>query len=106
MSRCKANPCCSDPYNCEVPLPQHASGLVHLNDRQPLSSLKKAAELRQRRRAEQVIVTEDMVERAYEAFVAACEWSDWDEPEVRGYLRTVLTAALILPTHKPLQEEG
>lgn len=39
-------------------------------------------------------VTEEMIERAYEAFVAACEWSDWDEPEVRGYLRTALTAAL------------
>lgn len=31
MSRCKANPCCSDPYNCTVPLPQHRTGLVHLN---------------------------------------------------------------------------
>ncbi|HEY8359484.1 MAG TPA: hypothetical protein VIL30_18695 [Ramlibacter sp.] len=39
-------------------------------------------------------VSDEMVERAYEAFVAACEWSDWDEPEVRGYIRQALTAAL------------
>jgi len=31
MSRCKANPCCGNPHSCEVPLPQHKSGLVHLN---------------------------------------------------------------------------
>lgn len=42
----------------------------------------------------EAVITEEMVERAYEAFVAACEWSDWDEPEVRGYLRAALTAAL------------
>jgi len=55
-------------------------------------------ELRDRRAADsrdnQAVVTEEMVERAYEAFVAACEWADWDEPEVRGYVRAALTAAL------------
>lgn len=39
-------------------------------------------------------ITDEMVERAYEAFVAACEWSDWDEPEVRGYVRAALEAAM------------
>lgn len=42
----------------------------------------------------EAVITEEMVERAYEAFVAACEWSDWDAPEVRGYLRAAITAAL------------
>lgn len=26
-NKCKANPCCGMPYECEVPLPQHRSGL-------------------------------------------------------------------------------
>lgn len=26
-NHCKANPCCGDPYECRVPLPQHRSGL-------------------------------------------------------------------------------
>lgn len=26
-NHCKANPCCGDPYECKVPLPQHRSGL-------------------------------------------------------------------------------
>lgn len=26
-NHCKANPCCGEPYACEVPLPQHRSGL-------------------------------------------------------------------------------
>lgn len=30
-SRCKANPCCGDPYKCIVPLPQYRSGLWHMN---------------------------------------------------------------------------
>lgn len=42
----------------------------------------------------EAVITEEMVERAYDAFVAACEWSDWDEPEVRGYVRAALEAAL------------
>lgn len=60
MSRCKANPCCSDPHNCTVPLPQDSTGLVHLNSRPqgvdekaeqpPLSSLRAAAKLRSDRR--------------------------------------------------------
>jgi len=34
------------------------------------------------------------LDEAYEAFVAACEWQDWDEPEIRSCLRTALEAAL------------
>lgn len=33
MSRCKANPCCMDPYYCVVPLPQDKTGLPHLNEK-------------------------------------------------------------------------
>lgn len=37
-NRCKANPCCGEPYACEVPLPQHESGLPNLNERKPSPS--------------------------------------------------------------------
>lgn len=35
MGRCKANPCCGEYFNCVVPLPQHISGLPHLNKKLP-----------------------------------------------------------------------
>lgn len=34
MSRCNANPCCSDPAFCKIPLPQDKTGLFHLNKRE------------------------------------------------------------------------
>lgn len=59
---------------------------------------KEVAEFIERRASQAVergvTISEEMVERAYEAFVADCEWSDWDEPEVRSYVRAALTAAL------------
>lgn len=42
-NHCKANPCCGDPYSCEVPLPQHQSGLPHLNDRTRVQEEAKSA---------------------------------------------------------------
>lgn len=33
-NHCKANPCCSDPYNCKIPLPQFKSGYPHLNTKE------------------------------------------------------------------------
>lgn len=44
MSRCKANPCCADPYFCEVPIPQHRTGLYWLNDPNWKEKAKKEAE--------------------------------------------------------------
>lgn len=42
MSHCKANPCCSDPFFCEVPLPQDKTGLYHLNDKNWKKKSKEA----------------------------------------------------------------
>lgn len=44
MSYCKANPCCADPFFCEIPLPQHRSGLYHLNDPKWKEKAKKEAD--------------------------------------------------------------
>jgi hypothetical protein len=41
-----------------------------------------------------VEVTERIVERVYLSLVAASEWPNWEEPDIRGFIRAVLTDAL------------
>jgi hypothetical protein len=112
MSRCKANPCCSDPYNCTVPLPQDRTGLMHLNDRPakeivaadlpPLSSLRAAAKLRSEEQKSTLAmtavpeVTDEMVERALDAMEVALRapLPENGETYQEVAMRAALTAAL------------
>lgn len=43
MSFCKANPCCADPFFCEIPLPQYKTGLYHRNDKDWKKKSREAA---------------------------------------------------------------
>ena len=49
---CKANPCCGNPVNCTVPLPQHTSGISHLNAARPLSRAEHDVISERRRQVE------------------------------------------------------
>ena len=44
-TRCKANPCCGNELNCNVPIPQHASGMPWLNPQETEVSTMKLEEL-------------------------------------------------------------
>jgi hypothetical protein len=54
----------------------------------------------------EAIITDEMVERAAGAILTEQEANRSAFPDNRDLARAALTAALILPTHKPLQEEG